>query len=65
MNMGKQRKGSVVERGGRLYVRVAYTDQLGQRRELMRRARDKKHARQLQKELVKQLDSAEPAQAPQ
>jgi len=63
--MSKERKGCIVERAGKLYVRVAYTDQLGQRRELMRRARDKKHARQLQKELVKQLDSAEPAQAPQ
>ena len=60
MNMGKQRKGSVVERGGRLYVRVAYTDDLGRRRELMRRAQNKKHARELQKQLVKQLASAEP-----
>ena len=58
--MGKQRKGCIVERDGRLYVRIAFTDDLGQRRELMRRARNKKHARELQKELVKQLASAEP-----
>jgi hypothetical protein len=45
---------------GKLYVRVAYTDSLGKRRELMRRAKDKKHARELKKQLVKQLDSAEP-----
>jgi len=56
----KERKGCVVERAGKLYVRAAYTDGLGKRRELMRRAKDKKHARELKKQLVKQLDSAEP-----
>lgn len=60
MNAGmKERKGFIVERAGKLYVRVSYTDNLGKRRELMRRAQDRKHARQLQKDLVKQLDSAE------
>ena len=57
--MSKERKGCVVERAGKLYVRVAYTDSLGKRRELMRRAKDKKHDRELKKQLVKQLDSAE------
>jgi|SoiMethySBSTD1v2_1073268.scaffolds.fasta_scaffold227640_2 integrase len=57
--MSKERRGCIVEKNGRIYVRVQYTDQLGKRRELMRRATDRKHARQLQKELVKQLDSAE------
>jgi len=58
--MGKQRKGCVVKRGGRLYVRIAYTGQLGRRRELMRRAQNKKHAQELKKQLVKQLASVEP-----
>jgi hypothetical protein len=57
--MAKQRKGSIVERAGKLYVRLSYTDSLGKRREVMRRAKDEARARQLQKELVKQLDSAE------
>jgi hypothetical protein len=61
--MGKERKGSIVEKNGRLYVHVASTDSLGKRRELMRRARDRKHARELQKLLVKQLDSAEDQRA--
>jgi hypothetical protein len=56
----KERKGCIVERAEKPYVRVAYTDSLGKRRELMRRAKDKKHARELMKQLVKQLDSAEP-----
>ena len=53
----KDRKGFIVERAGKLYVRVSYTDNLGKRRELMRRAQDRKHARELQKQLVKQLAS--------
>jgi hypothetical protein len=57
--MGKERKGSIVERAGKLYVRINYTDSLGKRRELMRRAQNKQHARELKKQLVKQLDSAE------
>jgi hypothetical protein len=57
--MGKQRKSSIVKRAGKFCVRVAYTGSLGKRRELMRRATDRKHARQIQKELVKQLESAE------
>jgi putative DNA primase/helicase len=36
----KERKGFIVERAGKLYVRVSYTDNLGKRRELMRRAKD-------------------------
>ena len=58
--MGKKRVGSIVKRAAKLYVRVSYTDSLGHRRELMRRARNKKHAQELKKQLVKQLDSAEP-----
>lgn len=57
--MGKERKGSIVERDGKFYVRVSYTDSLGKKRELMRRANDRKHARQLQKELVNKLDSSD------
>lgn len=57
--MSKERRGCIVEKNGRLYVRLQYTDQLGRRRELMRRAQDRKHARQLQKELVKELDAAQ------
>jgi hypothetical protein len=55
----KDRKGYIIERAGKLYVRIQFTDNLGKRRELRRRAKDRSHARQLQKELVKQLESAE------
>src|SRR5262249_34960933 len=55
----RERKGFIVEKNGRLYVRIAYTDQLGKRRELMRRAQDRKQARQLRRDLVKQQNSAQ------
>jgi hypothetical protein len=58
--MSKIRKGWVVERAGKFYVNIGYTDDLGKRRELMRRAENKKHAKKLRKELVEQLASAEP-----
>ncbi|HEU0184956.1 MAG TPA: hypothetical protein VFS27_06550 [Blastocatellia bacterium] len=58
--MSKERQDCIVERDGKLYVRISYTDFLGKRRELMRRATDKKRAGELKKQLVKQLDSAEP-----
>jgi len=57
--MGKERKGSIVEGDGKFHVRISYTDSLGKKRELMRRANDIKHARQLQKESVKKLDPAD------
>src|SRR5262245_20810730 len=60
--MANERKGFIVEKGGRLYVRIQWTDSLGRRRALMRRAQDRKHARELKKELVKQLDSADAEQ---
>ena len=58
--MSKERKGWIVERAGKFHVRIAYTDSLGKRRELMRRAQNGKRARQLKKQLVEELDSAEP-----
>jgi hypothetical protein len=34
----RERKGFILEKAGKLYVRISYTDRLGKRRELMRRA---------------------------
>jgi integrase len=57
--MTRPRKGFIVERAGKLYVRVCFTDSLGKPRELMRRAQNKQHARELKKQLIKQLGSAD------
>jgi hypothetical protein len=42
----RERKGFIVEKAGKLYVRISYTDSLGKRRELMRRAQHP-HSHQL------------------
>jgi hypothetical protein len=55
-NVGRDRKGFIVKRNGKFYVRVSWTDpETGKRRELMRAANDRKHARQLQRELCQGL----------
>jgi integrase len=53
----KERTGFIVEKDGRLYVRVCFTDSLGKKRELMRRAKDEADAEKLRKKLIKQLDA--------
>jgi hypothetical protein len=45
--MDIDRTGFIIECDGRLYVRISYADSLGKRRELMRRAQDRKRAKQL------------------
>jgi integrase len=56
--MPKERTGSIVERDGRIYVRVSYTDAAGKKRELMRRAADRTDARKIIKQLLGTLDQS-------
>jgi hypothetical protein len=56
--MPKERTGSIVERGGKVYVRVSYTDAAGKKRELMRRAADRTDARKIIKQLLGTLDQS-------
>lgn len=55
----KERTGFTIERDGKLYVRICYTDSLGKKRELMRRAKNEADAEKLRKKLIKQLDSTD------
>jgi hypothetical protein len=41
----KDRKGYIVERAGKRYVRIQFTDNLAKLRELRRRAKNRSHAR--------------------
>jgi integrase len=54
--MGRERRGFIVERGGRLWVRVQFTDASGVRRERMRRASNMKEANKIRKQLIRELD---------
>src|SRR5215471_4365414 len=58
--MGRERTGSIVNRKGVLYARVSYVDQLGKRKEITRRAKDKADARRIIDELHARLDSHGP-----
>lgn len=55
--MAKDRSGFIIEKGGKIYARICYTDSTGKRRELKRRAEDRTEARKLLKQLREQLDS--------
>jgi integrase len=61
--MAKEQKGCVVERAGKLYVRITYHDSKGKRRELMRRASDKREARKILKQLREEINKPRPEQA--
>lgn len=54
--MARERKGFIIERDNRLYARVGYTDELGRRRDIIRRARTRTHARELIREIINELD---------
>jgi integrase len=51
--MSRERKGSILERDGKIYARVQFTDENGKRRDLWRRAENRAEARKKIKELVK------------
>jgi hypothetical protein len=54
--MSRERKGYIVNRNGRLYVRVGYTDENGRRHDIVRRATNRTHARELKNEILRELD---------
>lgn len=54
--MGRQRKGSVVEKNGKLYARVQFIDEQGQKRDIWRRAETRKEARNAIKKLLREVD---------
>ncbi len=56
--MARERKGTITERNGKLYARVQFTDEAGQRRDLWRKADNRTHARQLIRELLKEIESS-------
>jgi integrase len=53
----KQRTGYTFQRNGQWFGRVTYTDQSGKRRNLQRKARNITEAKELVKDLIRQIDS--------
>lgn len=55
--MSRERKGSIVERkDGSLWARITYVDVSGKRKDILRRADNRTHARQLIKGLLRELE---------
>lgn len=52
----KAKTGSIVERKGKLYARVSYTDKDGKRRDITRKAADRNDARRIIRELLDSLE---------
>lgn len=55
---GKKRKrpGYYVERNGKIYARVTYTDESGKRRQVWRKAESKSDAKDIADGLIRELD---------
>lgn len=56
--MARERKGTIINRDGKLYARVQFKDETGKRRDLWRRAESRTHARQLIRELLKEVENS-------
>lgn len=56
--MPRERKGTLTKRNGKLYARVQFTDETGKRRDIWRRAEDKTQARQIIRQLLKEIESS-------
>jgi integrase len=55
--MGRERKGTILERNNKIYARVRFKDENGKQRDLWRVAENKADARKKIKELVKESES--------
>ena len=60
--MPRERKGSVVTKDGKLYARVRFKDGDGKQRDLWRKADSRTHARQIIRQLLKEIENAAPQQ---
>lgn len=54
--MSRPRTGSIWKHDGYLFARVTYTDGFGKRRDLKRKALSRTHARQLTKEMLREIE---------
>jgi integrase len=55
--MSSERKGSIIERDKKLYARVQFTDESGRKRDIWRKAESRTHAKELIRELLRELES--------
>jgi integrase len=56
--MARERKGTITERKGKLYARVQFKDETGSRRDIWRKAESRTHARQLIREILREVEKS-------
>ena len=54
--MPRERKGFIRKRDGRIYACVQFRDERGNRRDMMRRAENRTHAREMIRSLLAEID---------
>lgn len=54
--MARERKGSIVERGKKVYARIQFVDEHGKKRDLWRRADSRTHAREIIRQLLTEIE---------
>lgn len=60
--MPRERKGSIVTKGGNLYARVRFKDESGKQRDIWRRAGSRAEAKQVIRQLQREIESLTPKQ---
>lgn len=58
--MARERKGSIVKKSGKLYARIRFKDESGKSRDLWRKTENRTHARQIIRELLKEIENSTP-----
>lgn len=54
--MGRPRTGSITKSGKQIFARVTFTDEFGKRKDIKRKALSRTHARQIIKDLLREID---------
>ena len=54
--MARGRSGSIWKNRGNLYARITYVDEFGKRKDVRRKARSRTHARQIIKEMLREIE---------
>jgi len=54
----RERKGTITERGGKLYARVQFTDEIGKRRDVWRKVENRTQGRQIIRQMLNEVENS-------
>jgi hypothetical protein len=55
--MGRERKGAIAKKNGKLYARIQFVDEVGRKRDIWKRAATPKEAREIIKSILRDVES--------